>query len=308
MNIAVIGSGAMGCMFGGKLQLLPDVQVTLVDAWPDHVARLKESGLHMTTDQGEQVIPVSACFPGEVAEVADLVIVFTKSMHTAGALESAKKAIGPDTIVLTLQNGLGNIEKIAKFASENNIVAGVTTIPSDLVGPGHINSHGKGKVKIGAVLTEGAEQALKIGELLNKAGLETEVCADIMVRIWEKVAFNSALNTLCGVTGLPVGGIGKCEKGRELARRVVTEVIAVAAAKGLAVDFDKTWGMVSMALDQHGGHKPSMLQDILSKRETEIDTIAGGVAAEAESLGIDAPVTSLLADLVRIIQNDYLSK
>lgn len=307
MKITVIGSGAMGCMFGGRLQQLPDVRVTLVDAWPDHVDRLRTEGLHMTTDQGEHVVPVSACFPQDVCETADMVIVFTKSMHTAGALKDAKAAIGPDTIVLTLQNGLGNIENIAQFAPKKNIVAGVTTIPSDLVGPGRIASRGKGSVKVGAVAPEGAARAAETGELLNSAGLETEVCDDILAHIWEKVAFNSALNSLCAVTGLPVGGIGKSETGRQLARRVVEEVLTVANKKGLATDFDKTWGMVSMALDKHGGHKPSMLQDILSKRETEIGTIAGGVAAQARLLGVDVPTTALLADLVRVIQNDYLS-
>ena len=307
MKITVIGSGAMGCMFGGKLQQLPDVRVTLVDAWPDHVSRLCSEGLHMTTDQGEQVIPVSACFPQDVSETADLAIVFTKSMHTASALADAKAAIGPDTTVLTLQNGLGNIEKIGQFAPKENIVAGVTTIPSDLVGPGRIASHGKGSIKVGAVVPEGAARATKTGELLNSAGLETEVCDDILAHIWEKVAFNSALNSLCAVTGLPVGGVGKSETGRELARKVVEEVLSVASKKGLATDFDKTWGMVSMALDKHRDHKPSMLQDILAKRETEIGTIAGGVAAQAKALGVKTPTTALLADLVRVIQNDYLA-
>lgn len=306
MKIAVIGSGAMGCLFGGKLQLQPGNDVTLLDAWPAHVEQLSQHGLTMGTDEGEVVIPIKAIFPADVQEAADLVIVFTKSMHTASALEAAKAAIGPDSTVLTLQNGLGNIEKIAQHVPMANIVAGVTTMPSDLVGPGRINSHGVGKTTIGSPLPEGAERANIVADLLNQAGLDTVLCEDILSRIWGKVAFNSALNTLCAVTNLPVGGIGQCETGRKLARKVVEEVVAVAQKKGLSVDLEENWAMVAKALDEHGSHKPSMLQDILSKRETEIDTIAGGVVAEAETVGMAVPTTAILVDLVRTIQYEFL--
>ena len=307
MKIAVIGSGAMGCLFGGKLQLQPENDVTLLDAWPAHVEQLSRHGLTMGTDEGEVVIPIKATLPSEAREAADLVIVFTKSMHTASALETAKAAIGPDSMVLTLQNGLGNIEKIAQHVPMANIVAGVTTMPSDLAGPGRINSHGVGKTTIGSALPEGAGRAKIVADLLNRAGLETIVCEDILSRIWGKVAFNSALTH-------PVRGHGASRRGNRPVRNRTQPCPQGRGGSGLGGAKEgfvrrsggKLGPMVAKALDEHGSHKPSMLQDILSKRETEIDTIAGGAVAEAEALGMAVPTTAVLADLVRTIQHEYL--
>ena len=136
----------------------------------------------------------------------------------------------------------------------------------------------------------------------NQAGLAAEADAEIRVAIWEKVAFNAALNSIAAVTGLSVGGMD-APAGRRIAAAVVGEVVATAAAAGIELlDPDRIGGKIDFALANHRGHKASMLQDLLAGRPTEIEAINGAVARAAAAAGVATPVTSTLADLVRLIE------
>lgn len=306
MKIVIVGSGAMGSLFGGLLSKIGENRVLLVDAWQEHVDKLNADGLEIRTPAGAELIPVKASLPGDVDGQADLVIVFTKSQHTGEALGAVKSIFKPDTLALTLQNGLGNAERLNEYLPLDRIIVGTTTYPCDLVKAGVIRTEGEGESKILSADGVKRDKTCEIADLLCEAGLQSRVVEDIFISIWEKVAFNCVMNALCGVTRLPVGGIGDVEEGYRLAMLILEEVIAVANRKGIKADLKRVKGTVDMAFAEHKSHQPSMLQDILARRQTEIMSINGAVAQEAKKLGMETPVTAALADLVSVIEKSYL--
>lgn len=305
MNITIIGAGAMGCLFGAKLNQIPKNNVLLVDTWEEHVQKINAEGLTIDSDDGVERIIVKAALATDALEPADLVIIFTKSHHTRTALEGVQGLFKADTLALTLQNGLGNAEKLARYVPMEQILVGTTTFPSDIVGPGRIRTEGGGKTHMMNADGVRRPHADAIADMFDQAGLNCAVVNDIYVSIWEKVAFNAALNCLCAITRLPVGGIGGTDEGRRLAMTVITEVIAVANHKGINADLERCHAMIEKAFELHQDHQPSMLQDVLARRTTENDAIAGAIVQEASQLGVSVPVTAVLADLVTVIQNNY---
>jgi 2-dehydropantoate 2-reductase len=230
----------------------------------------------------------------------ELIIVFTKGMHTRDAVRGAAHLVGPETRVLTLQNGLGNSDAIAEVLPQAPILIGMTNWPADLHAPGHVISRGSGEVRLWSANRAHDPAIGRVAEVLNEAGLACTADPQVEVSIWEKVAFNAALNSLCAATGVSVAAVGHGSSGRQLARDIAAETLAVAEAIGLAVDLNRVEAAFDHAFREHGGHKPSMLQDIIAGRPTEIETINGAVVRRAESLGLDAPTTRILADLVRL--------
>jgi 2-dehydropantoate 2-reductase len=302
MKIVVVGSGAMGGLFGGLLAEAGH-DVVLLDIAGSHLDALRRDGLWLSTDEGERLIPIKAGIAAEFSEVCDLALVFTKGPHTEAAMRASAHLIGPESWVLTVQNGLGNAASIRRAVPHAKVAVGMTGLPADLTSPGHVASHGHGGVRFWS--EDGApDPALsRIEAVLREAGLGAVADPAVEVAIWEKVAFNAALNSACAVTQLPVGVVGDHEAGHALAAAVVAETMDVACARGLAVDAARVAGMVATAFAEHRGHKPSMLQDVLAGRPTEIETINGAIVAAGEELGIATPVTRTLRDLVRLIDH-----
>jgi 2-dehydropantoate 2-reductase len=143
--------------------------------------------------------------------------------------------------------------------------------------------------------------------MLNDAGFNCIITKDVFVSIWEKVAFNAACNALTAVTRLKLGAVGKTDEGRSLARSIAKEVISVANMKNISANADNVIKLIELDFVEHAEHIPSMMQDVLGNRTTEIDFINGAVVNEAEKLGVDVPVTKVLYQLISIIQNNYLN-
>lgn len=301
IRISVLGAGAMGSLFGGLLAEAGHA-VELLDVNPAQIAAVREHGLLISNDAGERRLAIPIKRPEEATRQPDWLIVFTKAMHTQGALATARHLIGPQNRLLSLQNGLGNAEKLAGFADASRIAIGMTTVPADLVAPGEVHSHGESKTRV--VMVDGGEDAAlaALAAALDAAGLPCAVDPAAVVAIWEKVAFNVALNSLCAVAQRTVGGLGCDAGGRRLAHAVASEVLAVAQAEGLVVSPERTHATIDHALDHHGGHKPSMLQDLLAKRPTEIETLNGAVVRLAERHGIAVPRTEALYALVTMAE------
>ncbi|OMG73324.1 ketopantoate reductase family protein [Burkholderia ubonensis] len=305
MRIAILGAGAMGSLFGGLLAEAGE-DVTLIDVNDAHLDAIRRDGLRIENDRGERRITTLRAVRPDAAQPArgepfDLLIVFTKSLHTRAALDGVRALLTAHTAVLTLQNGLGNVETLRAFVPPERILVGVTTWPADVAGPGHVRSHGAGAIRM--MTADGAPQpiASAAAAALTRAGLACELDADVWAAIWEKVAFNAALNTLCAVTGCTVDQLGACDDGPRVALAIVAETAAVARAKGIAVDQERIADKVRDAIDAHRGHRPSMLQDVLAGRRTEIDAINGAVVAAAREAGVAVPHTETLLGLVRLI-------
>ncbi|MCR4429632.1 MAG: 2-dehydropantoate 2-reductase [Tepidanaerobacteraceae bacterium] len=307
MNIFVVGAGAMGCLFGGLLKLNGH-DVTLIDVSQIQVDTINSNGLMIETDTGPKRVRIPARYASEVEEKAELILVFTKTYHTEEAMKSIRHLIGDNTYILTLQNGLGNLEKINKFVELSKIIIGMTNHPSDMVAPGHIRSIGKGKSKIMSADGKTHHMLGAVCKAFNEAGLPCEISPDIFCDIWEKVAFNVSLNSIGAATYLTNGGIASVPEGVELAKKVVEEVIMVANKKGIRAKQERVIAAVENALANHPNHKSSMLQDILAKRPTEIDSLNGAVAREAKTIGLSIPVTETLYCLVKIQEKTYGSQ
>lgn len=296
-NVLVLGAGAMGCYFAARL-IEVGTAVTLVDVDEARIGILNSSGLTVIDDRGTRNVPVRASTAQALREVASLVIVFTKGIHTATAMQQMAHLVGPETFALTLQNGLGNAQTIAETLGRDRVMFGVTDVPADLVPPAEVHSRGEGKITFWSLNEAGAPKAQKIEALLKEAGMQAKADPLAEVAVWEKVAFNAALNASSAVLQCPVGGLDTAD-GRAIVETVVEETVAVAHASGIAVNRARIMSRVNHALATHREHKPSMLQDILAGRATEIDLINGAVMAAGEAIGVSTPVTATLAHLVR---------
>jgi 2-dehydropantoate 2-reductase len=299
MDIVVIGAGAMGGLFGGLLAENGQ-RVRFVDVPGAHLTALIDDGLRLRTDSGDRVLAIKAGSADSFTGACDLAIVFTKGPHTEAAVRGAAHLIGPESWVLTVQNGLGNEAAIRKAVPHARVATGMTSWPADLTAPGQVASHGNGSVHIWSAEAQPDEAMQLIAAVMSAAGLDCIADPLVDVAIWEKVAFNAAMNSVSAVTRLTVGPIADHPAGRALVFAIVAETLAVARARGLAVDADRVRRTLDMAFAEHRGHQPSMLQDVLAGRPTEIETINGAIVAYAEALGLDTPVTRTLRDLVRL--------
>ncbi|WP_353228620.1 ketopantoate reductase family protein [Novosphingobium sp.] len=298
-RIVIVGAGAMGCLFAAKLAR-GGADVTVVDVDAARIAVLARDGITLADDHGTACVPVHAALAGDVAGPAELVMLFTKSMHSRGAAASVAHLAGPSTIALTLQNGLGNAEALTGVFGPSQVAMGVTDFPADLTGPASVASHGAGRVWLGAYDAARPADVDAIAARFNACGLPAQCVPDANVPMWEKVAFNAALNSVATVTGLTVGGMDS-PAGHAVITAIADEVIATARALNIAVDADGVHRKIAFALANHRQHQASMLQDRLAGRAPEIDAINGAVVAHARALGVPVPVTAALADLVRMV-------
>lgn len=300
-SVVIVGAGAMGCLFAARLAEA-GAQVTLVDVDRSRLDALARNGITIGDDAGTRNIRVAAATAPELRKAPDLLMLFTKGMHSAVAARSVAHLAGADTYVLTLQNGIGNAEILAEIFAPERVLMGVTTLPSNLEDSTRISSHGDGYIVLGPLLPEAEDGAKAAARLLYQAGLKVKVEADVRIAVWEKVAFNAALNPLSAITGLTNGGIDTAE-GRRIAFAVVAETAATATARGIAVDECRIRTQIEDVLAHHRDHRTSMLQDLLAGRPTEIESINGAIVREAQQVGVATPVTSVLADLIRLVDS-----
>ena len=300
MKIAIAGAGAMGCRFGVKLQAAGH-QVTLIDNWQDHVTSIQEHGLTVTTDDGQDhVTQMTAKRPADVTERFDLVILFTKAMQMDQMLQQLSGILDNQPIVLTLANGIGNVETIERHVPKDRVVAGTTVWSSSLTGPGHITVTGTGSISLQAIVPEKFDDLPALIAALNAAHLNASPAENVLAAIWKKAALNSVLNTYCTLFDCNIGGFGALPNWRTLNDAVLTEFAAVAKAAHIQFDAAADTALIAAQFDpdKNGGHYPSMHQDMAKKRPTEIDFLNGYIAQLGKKLGVPAPTNALLTQLI----------
>ena len=301
MKITIAGAGAMGCRFGAVLAEAGH-DVLLLDGWPDHVRAINASGLKVTDEHGTRAIRIRAkLFPADTDPV-DLLIVFAKATATAEVAEAAAPAIGPETLVLTLQNGLGNIEALLPHVPRDRLLAGTTTLGTELVGPGHIRALGSGETVLGGLGPP--LHAERLRATLAAASLVVRAAPDPLAVIWAKVAFNCVMNSLCTIASIPVSALALYPGFDELAGSILDEVAAVATAEGVTVDTAGALALMKAQFDPaaSGHHLASTLQDLLAGRPTEIAHLNGAIATRAAAHGIPAPANALITQLVQLLE------
>ncbi len=261
----------------------------------------------------------------EVVEVADLVIVFAKATATAAvaAAANAAGAIGPATLVLTLQNGLGNVEALLAYVPAGRVLAGTTTLGTELLGPGHVRALGSGETVLGPLPSESApamrtpgvagrnapqagatDAAELVASTLAGAGISVRTAPNALEAIWAKVAFNCVMNSLCSIASIPVSALARYDGFDALAASILDEVAAVARAEGVIVDTAAALRVMHAQFDPSasGDHLASMLQDLMNGRPTEIAHLNGAIAARAAARGIDAPVNATVSRLIGLLE------
>ncbi|WP_142828397.1 ketopantoate reductase family protein [Planococcus soli] len=307
MKILIIGAGAMGSLFGGRLKA-QQAEVFLYNRRNPHVETINQSGLTIVErDNQETTVPLTVVQDVSKTDAYDLVLVLVKAHATKEVLESLKSAFSSETLLVTMQNGLGNLQAIAELFPNNPVVAGTMGCGASVESNGRILHRGWGKNYIGrSEDVDAQETLLEFIELLNRSGLETGLAEDVQTVIWNKLFVNVAYNSLTALTRLRNGDILNTVEGKALLRSVVTESVQVAKAEGISVDAEATVAKcLKMGQEDIGANKSSMLMDVLHKRKTEIEAINGAVAKLGKKHGIETPYNELITGIVKVIEANY---
>lgn len=304
MKIVILGPGAIGCLVAAYLSKTKE-DIWLLDKDKARAHKLQAQGISIegtgTSWQAKVKVSADAKAVGE----ADVLIVCVKCYDTKTAVKSAKPCIGPRTYVLTLQNGLGNIENIGEIIGPDRLLAGITNQGSTLLGVGKVRHAGKGETIIGRIDGEFPVELRHIRDIFNKAGWETKITRDMKALLWSKLIINVGINVLTALTRLPNGKIVEYEGTRRLMREAVTEAVRVAKRKRVKLHYDDPLAKVESVCEATSSNICSMLQDVLSHRRTEVDYLNGVIVRHAQELGISAPVNTVLVELIKTIESSY---
>ncbi len=303
MKIAILGAGALGCAIGGTLAQAGN-QVVLINRNPAQVEAIQSHGLVMRAPHGDRVVPVQAATTTQDLPTVDLVIVLVKSFHTAQAMQGARNLVGPQTVVLSLQNGLGHEDVLADIVGREHLLAGKTYVGGVMLAPGRIISGTEGKeTLIGELDGSISQRVQRIAAVFNAAGLTTTVSNNIVGTMWDKLLINVATGALSAITRLPYGPLYRIPEIEATAVAAVQEAMDVAAANGVLLSFTdprKPWLKASAGLPED--FKTSMLQSLEKGSVTEIDYINGAVVRWGQRSGVPTPVNQTLVACIKGIE------
>ncbi len=302
MKIAVVGAGAMGSLFGGLLAASGE-DVTLVDVWREHVEAINAEGLRIGSHEGNRTIIVKATTDPSSVGPVDLIILFVKSYDTLEATWDALPMVSEDTVFLSLQNGLGNIEKISEAAGSDKVIPGTTAHGCTLIGPGEIFHAGRGPTIIGEPDGRVTERVRGIRDALVRAGIETEISRNIRGALWSKVLVNVGINPLTAIKGLRNGELLDDPEIMDVMRRAVEEAMNVAEALGIDLGPGDHVAQVYDVARATALNRSSMLQDVERGRRTEIDALNGAIVDSARRLGLKVPVNETLTAAVKGLED-----
>lgn len=303
MKVCVVGAGALGCTIGGTLAEAGN-EVYFVDANRAHVDAINRSGLVMTGAGEDRVVPIIAATDASGIGIVDLVIVLVKSFHTSKAVEAASNIIGDETVVISLQNGLGNEEMIGEVVGSSRVMSGKTYVGGVMTGPGRVIASTQSKLTyIGELDGSITGRVKRIAEEFNKAGLLTEVSDNIIGTIWDKLLINVATGALTAISGLTYGEFYSMPELEAVSIAAIAETMTVAAARGVKLSIKEprqAWLMASDGLPPE--FKTSMLQSLENGSVTEVDFINGSVVRVGRTCGIPTPVNETLVACVKGIE------
>lgn len=308
MKIGIIGAGAMGSIYGGILAEAGH-EVHFIDVYEPHVDAVNQNGLIINKNGEERTIRgIHATTKPEEVGPVELAIVFVKSTITDIAVQSNRAVFDENTIVLTLQNGLGNIEKIETVVDASQIIAGTSANGANMAGPGKVNHAGFGGTTIGELSGELTDRIRLIKDVLSPTELGPVLISEnVMGLIWDKLLANVGINPLTALTGLRNGELMEVPETEELMDALVNEGIQVAKAKGIQLGYEDSLGHVKDVTRATAGNISSMLSDVLNHRRTEIDNINGAIVREGAKLGIDTPANAMVTKLIKGKENSKLN-
>ena len=302
MKIVIIGPGAMGCLYAFFL-VRSGHEVWLLDYRKDRADIIRAQGLKIEGVSGQYHIPFERiCTDAGIIGKADVIINFVKAYATEASIKSAGDAIKPSTIILTLQNGLGNIERIGALYPDAHCVAGTTAQGATLIGIGHIRHAGIGETIIGAAAGAGKFHTELIRDLFMSALIPVQIAKDVTSLLWGKLLINCGINPITAIMKIKNGQIAAFPNLLAVMRRAVAEGDQVAQKLGIAVSYQDPAQKVIEVCEATAENRSSMLQDIEAGKKTEIEYMNGTIVRYGEQLGIDIPVNSFLTDMVLALE------
>jgi 2-dehydropantoate 2-reductase len=299
MRIAILGVGAMGSVYAGLLAAA-GLDVWAVDLWADHVDAIRRDGLKVSGASGERTVRLSATTDAREVGRADLVVIATKASGVDEAAAAARDILAEDGVVLTIQNGLGSAERVAKTVGADRVLIGVVGgFGASIVAPGHAHHNGWEFVRLGEYEGSVSPRLQRIGAVWEQGGFRVLLFSDIHKMVWEKFICNVAFSGTCTLTGMTIGEVLADPEAWSVSSACASEAFQVARAKGIAVEIGDPVAYVRAFGEKIPNARPSMLLDHMAQRRSEIDVINGAVPREAARLGLATPVNSTVSALVR---------
>ena len=288
-------------------------EVWLINRRSDHVQAMNQRGLTVRIHGTDRQIPVTAaCNALEIAKQAgtvDLIVVLVKSFHTLEAMAASTSIVGPNTVVLSLQNGLGHEDVLAQVVGREKVIAGKTYAGGVMLAPAHVIRGTEGKeTYIGELDGQVTERVKNIAKVFNAAGLITHISDNIMGTMWEKLLVNVATGALSGITHLTYGELYQVAEVKECALAAVKEAIDVAQASGIRLnvtDPEEPW--IKAAAGLPAQFKASMLQSLEKGSITEVDYVNGSVVRWGQKCGVPTPVNSTLVACLKGIERGLIA-
>ena len=312
MKIAIMGTGTMASLFAARM-LQAGHDVWMVSGWKEQVEKIAADGLVLEQDGCDDLtlhphVTLDAADAVKDGVFPELVMISSKGYQTERTVRNALPLIGPESLVLTLQNGMGNAEIISAYVPAERIYFGAASLASDAKGLGRVkdttNRNRTPLISIVPFTRKDDACCGRLAELFESLGYSTAAGAAAEKFVWKKLCLNSCGNALAGLSQLANYVYSNDQDGFILISKILAECIAVAQAEGVPLDFDEMRAFAQATYyNQH--HFVSMCQDMHNKRQTEIETINGFIVSEGRRLGIPTPVNETLVHLVRLIQRHY---
>jgi 2-dehydropantoate 2-reductase len=299
MKVAVVGCGAMGSVYAA---LLADAghEIWAIDSWKEHVEAMQKNGLRLEGASGDRVARVNASTNTADAGPCDLVILATKAMHVEKAAQSIKPILGKDTVVLSIQNGLGGPDTAAKVLGRERVLVGVVGgFGASMRGPGHAHHNGWELVRLGEFSGPVSPRLTKVAEVWESGGFRVKCFDDIDQLVWEKLICNVCFSGTCAVTERTIIEVIEDPDAWIVASGCATEAYNVARARGIKLDFTEPVDYVRNFGMKIPNARPSMLLDHMAGRMSEIEAINGAIPVAAKAVGISAPYNEVISALVR---------
>jgi 2-dehydropantoate 2-reductase len=294
LKVAVMGAGAVGCYFGGMLARAGH-DVTLI-ARPQHVEAIQREGLRMQTRTFDEHVRLAASTDASAVQGADLVLFCVKSTDTEAAGAQLRPYLAPGALVLTLQNGVDNADRLRTVLPQQQVAAAVVYVATEMAGPGHVRHHGRGELVI-----EPSESSQAAAQALAAAGVPTEISDNVRGALWTKLIINCAYNAVSAIAQLPYGEAVQGDGVKDVMRDVVDECLAVAQAEGVQMPGD-THAIVRKLVESMPTQYSSTAQDLARGKRTEIDHLNGLVVRRGAALGIATPANRVLWALVKLLE------
>lgn len=299
MKICVMGAGSVGAYFGGRLSSNNDVSFI---ARGDHLEAMKKNGLKVKSEVHDDFeIQINATDdPGEIGSV-DLVLFTVKAYDTKEVGKQIKPLIGKETIILSLQNGIDNEKILSDMFGKDKVIGGVAYILSRIEEAGVIHHESLGRVEIGELDGSITDRIKEIKNVFENTGISCDISTNIKQVLWQKLAFNCALNAITALTYSSLDTILNNKESFEVFEETVREAVKVGVASGVEMDEDQVIGNLMEIAQEAGAMKSSMLYDREKGKKLEIDPMNGKIVDMGNKLDIETPVNKTLYGCLKII-------